>query len=109
MVPEARVVRICALRREGIDELEALITRSVMGGHVPQSSGILLSNVRHIEALKDASRALGRALRDMNGKLSLEFVSEEIKTAVNALDGVTGRNVDVDLLDKIFARFCIGK
>ena len=36
-------------------------------------------------------------------------VSEEIKIAVNQLDSITGRNIDVDLIDKIFSQFCIGK
>ena len=35
--------------------------------------------------------------------------SVEIKAAVNQLDAITGRNIDEDLLDRIFSEFCIGK
>ena len=45
----------------------------------------------------------------MNENTSLEFISEEIKSAVNQLDAITGRNIDEDLLDRIFSEFCIGK
>ena len=71
--------------------------------------GILISNARHVRALHDALAAVAQAQETLEKKLSLEFVSEEIKRAVNFLDAITGRYVDNDLLELIFTRFCIGK
>ena len=45
----------------------------------------------------------------MNENTSLEFISEEIKAAINQLDAITGRNIDEDLLNRIFSEFCIGE
>ena len=71
--------------------------------------GILISNIRHIKALEEAQKNLRGACRLMDENTSLEFISEEIKSAVNQLDAITGRNIDEDLLDRIFSEFCIGK
>ena len=69
----------------------------------------MVSNVRHIDALRKADEGLQKAARIIVEGISLEFVSEEIKVAVNILDSITGRNIDTDLIDTIFTQFCIGK
>ena len=69
----------------------------------------MISNARHIRALQEALAAVAQAQGTLQKKSSLEFVSEEIKRAVSFLDTITGRHVDNDLLEQIFARFCVGK
>lgn len=109
LLPRRRIVRISALHKTGIAELEHAIEDSVLQGRAMGTQDILLSNVRHIEALKKSLAALDRASHGMRDALAFEFVSEEINLAVNALDGITGRDIDLDLLDRIFSNFCIGK
>lgn len=92
-----------------VDALKEKIVAEVLHGKQVSADHLLISNVRHITALKDGARALEAAVTHMRNGLSLEFVSEEIKTAVNCLDRITGRNIDTDLLDTIFSQFCIGK
>ncbi len=62
---------------------------------------------RHLEALKRASAALGRAL-DVGG-MGAEFVAEELAEAHHALGEITGESTTEDLLGAIFSTFCIGK
>ena len=104
-----RVLKISALRASGIDRLETVILEHVWHDKRVDTRGILVSNLRHINALKGCQSALGKAEEILSGGLSLEFISEEIKVAVNFLDHITGRNIDEDLLENIFERFCIGK
>lgn len=106
--PKKSVIKISALKKTGIEELENAIVESVWEGSVT-TEGILVSNARHIESLKNSQENLAKARQIMEEGISLEFVSEEIKSAVNALDAITGRNIDADLLEKIFSQFCIGK
>ncbi len=105
----ALIVRVSALNKEGIKELEKQIIAQVWHGKVVDTHGVLISNARHIRALQEALAALSQAQESLKQKASLEFVSEEIKRAVNFLDAITGRHVDNDLLEQIFAQFCIGK
>ncbi len=107
--PDGRILRVSALSKEGITQLEKEIVAQVWHGKVVDTHGILISNARHVRALQEALAALTQARETLKKRISLEFVSEEIKRAVNFLDTITGRHIDNDLLEQIFARFCIGK
>lgn len=109
MAPGKRVQAISALKLTDIDQLKDLIVDHVLQGKQVSSQNLLVSNLRHIAALKDCRQSLNKAQEYLTDGLSLEFVSEEIKVGVNYLDGITGRNIDYDLLDNIFSQFCIGK
>lgn len=107
--PGKTILKISALKKEGIKALEETILDKVWHGKIVDTHGILISNLRHIESLKRCQDALLKALNILKQGISLEFVSEEIKEAVNVLDEITGRDVSQDLLEKIFSQFCIGK
>ncbi len=109
LLPDSPAVRVSALKKTGIDDLEsAILSCAGQAGHF-DGQGILISNIRHVQALKSAQEYLAHAVTLTERGTSWEFVSEEIKSAVNQLDAVTGRNIDADLLDRIFSAFCIGK
>jgi tRNA modification GTPase len=103
------VVKVSALEIRSIQELEEKIVDMICKDNNFDAHGILVSNIRHIKALEETQKNLQDACRLMNENTSLEFISEEIKAAVNQLDAITGRNIDEDLLDRIFSEFCIGK
>jgi tRNA modification GTPase len=64
---------------------------------------------RHVACLRRAREAVERAGRALGEGLSLEFVASDLRTALDAVGGITGRNVSSEVLDRIFSRFCIGK
>jgi len=109
LLKDKKIVRVSALQRIAIKELEDAIVDHVWRGSPTDTHGALISNVRHIQALKEGVSALHRGQSILKEGLALEFVSEEIKQAIHALDAITGRNIDSDLLDRIFSDFCIGK
>ncbi len=105
----ANVIEISALDQRSIQNLEEKIVGMICRQKDLDTNGILISNVRHIKALEAAQEDLQSACRLMIENTPLEFISEEIKSAVNELDAITGRNIDDDLLESIFSQFCIGK
>ncbi len=109
ILPGKKIVKVSAITKAGIGDLEHTIIDSVWQGRAMDSHGLLISNARQINALKDCAAYMMKAEKIVQDGLSLEFISEEIKCAVNALDSITGRNIDYDLLDRIFTEFCIGK
>jgi tRNA modification GTPase len=108
-LPAGKTVKVSAAQKFAIEELERIILEAVWEGSDFDAHGIMLSNVRHINALKTAKDYLAEALTLINQTASWEIVSQGIKDAVNQLDSITGRNIDQDLLDRIFSTFCIGK
>ncbi len=109
LLPGSNAVRVSALKKEGIEELEDAVIACVGQGDHFDGQSVMVSNVRHVQALKLAQDHLRRAAVLTMREISWEFVSEELKAAVNHLDAVTGRNIDADLLERIFSEFCIGK
>jgi tRNA modification GTPase len=72
----------------------------------------LVSNVRHIELLRQSDAALARAAEALSAPsdtLSEEFILADLQEAAAALQEITGKRTTDDLLAHIFSRFCIGK
>ncbi len=109
ILPGKKILSVSALKHIGLEDLENTLVNQVWQETPTNWHDTTISNIRHINALKEGANCLNKAVKAMQEGLSVEFVSEEIKSAVNFLDSITGRNIDSDLLEKIFAEFCIGK
>lgn len=103
------VIDISAKNTQNINLLEDTVAHLVYNGKLNCSEPILVSSLRHIEALKQAQEFIAKALNSLDNKLSLEFIAEDIKGALGRLDDILGKGFSEDLLDKIFNEFCIGK
>jgi tRNA modification GTPase len=109
LLPGRTILAVSALTGAGLDILEKKIAAHVLQGVKIDTRAVVVSNLRHVEALSRACEALQRAVLSIAERFPLELASEDVKSAVNALDSITGRNVDDDLVEQIFAKFCIGK
>ena len=68
-----------------------------------------ITKLRHKQALETAWEALRRAENSFQKKVSLEFVTPDLRVALEAMKELTGEVYSEDLLDVIFSEFCIGK
>lgn len=91
----------------GVSELVARIT-DVLKSRVPDSG--VATRLRHQQAMERGKQALDTALALLpHGEDSADIAAEELRTAIRALDSLVGR-IDVEnVLDEIFASFCLGK
>ena len=97
---------VSAQTGEGLPALRDALARAA-GAHAGGSEA-LVTNARHIDALRRARTALLEA-RAAASREPGEIVAGELRVALAALGEVTGEAVAPDLLERIFARFCIGK
>ena len=102
-------VDISAKKSKNINLLEEAIANSVYKGRVHSSDAAMLSNLRHITAIREAQKLIAEAIDSLDNKLSGEFIAQDIKDGLSWLDGILGKEFSEDLLDKIFSQFCIGK
>ena len=107
--PDAPRVRISALQRYGLDELRAAILRHASAGDAAAFESILVTRERHRAALLAARESLRRARESLRAALSGEFAAADLQAALEHLGEITGETCRDDVLDKIFAEFCIGK
>lgn len=108
-LPSAPRVGVSALTGEGLDELKEVILDQTLGGQVLPSDGILVTSIRHKEALARAVDRVRTARATLRAGLPADFVTIDLRAALDALGEITGQTVARDMLDSIFSRFCIGK
>jgi len=98
---------ISAKEKQHIDELKNKIYHSAIKDKL-DGSDILVTNIRHLEALQKTEDALIRVLDGMETVTS-DFLAMDIKQALHFLGEITGAVTTDDLLENIFSKFCIGK
>ncbi len=106
---EVRMVDVCSLSGNGIENLKDEIKALVWAGEISAENLQVTINSRHQDALNRArfsARAATDALRD---DATLELVAMDLHIAANAVGEIVGKTTTEDLLDKIFSSFCIGK
>ena len=73
------------------------------------SDQTVVTNLRHYEALRNASDALGRVRHSLSSGLTSDLLAEDLRDAINHLGTITGEVTSDEILGEIFGRFCIGK
>ena len=98
---------ISAKTGEGIAELKELITKQVCD--IEPDNLEFVTNSRQQVCLARAKTALEQALLGAQLKELQDLISIDVKSAILALDEITGELITDDVLDNIFTNFCIGK
>ena len=105
----AETIATSAVTGEGLGALRTALVRAVEGGAVDREAGGPVVTARHRSAMEEAAAALGRAERVARESGEGELVALELREALSALGGILGREADAGVLERIFARFCVGK
>ncbi|KXZ40756.1 tRNA modification GTPase [Alkalithermobacter thermoalcaliphilus JW-YL-7 = DSM 7308] len=108
-VQDKRIIKISIKERLGLSDLEDQIVDMVYKGDLVQNNDLMITNVRHKNALEKAISSLEDAIVAIKDKMFLDFISVDIKNAWDYLGEVTGDTVSEELIDVIFRDFCIGK
>lgn len=109
VLPLSYVVRVSALCGTGLETLHKVIDEVIWKGRPPCHEEIVVTSVRHKEALSTALEACERLVVGLEAKTSPEFLSIDIRGALNALGKIIGTDVTEDILSTIFSKFCVGK
>ena len=101
-------IYISARSGEGVDLLRKAL-RDTVDTEGLYRGDVIVSNMRHFEALNRAHHQLQAAITALNNGISEELLAEDIRGAITALAEITGRITSDDILRSVFSRFCIGK
>ncbi|MEX2115329.1 MAG: tRNA uridine-5-carboxymethylaminomethyl(34) synthesis GTPase MnmE [Bacteroidota bacterium] len=104
------VVKVSALTGEGLEGLrEALVQSALAGQHATSENSVTVTNARHYQVLAQSAKSLDLALKSLETGAGGEFVTPDIRAALDSLGEITGAVTTDDILDEIFSKFCIGK
>lgn len=107
-LPHAYIIKSSMTEKKGLEELVKCISEIFEAGKLKKES-VILTNVRQIHLLEEAQKELEMALEDYNRQVSIDCIDVSLKAAWEKLGEITGENISEDIIDKIFADFCIGK
>ncbi len=105
-------IRISALKGRGLNELKDEIIKTSLcdtyAGQAETGAG-LVTNIRHVRALEKTFASICSFINGLNKGLSPEFLSVELRDALDALGEILGITTSEEILNRIFSDFCIGK
>ena len=103
------VVNISALKEEGINGLYDIITRMFNLNEINLDNEIIITNERHKSIISKAILNIEKAKKSLNNKMPIDIVAISIKDVLSNLGEITGDVASEEIIDEIFARFCLGK
>ncbi len=104
----AERIYISAKQHINTDTLQELLYRSAQLPDL-NDQDIMVTNIRHYEALKNAHTAIIRVQDGLNQRISGDFLSQDIRECLHYLGEITGQITTDEVLGNIFSKFCIGK
>lgn len=99
---------ISSKTRDGLNELKTAMQKYAYSG-THGDSGVFVQNVRHLDLLQKAMAALQNALETIDNKMPYDCVIIDLQNAIGNLGEITGEQVTDEIINKIFAKFCVGK
>ena len=99
---------ISAKSRTGLEELETFLVNTAALPEVSQSD-VIVTNLRHYEALVRALDSIHRVQDGLAMQLSGDFVSQDLRECIHHLSDIVGEVSTDSVLQNIFKHFCIGK
>ncbi len=109
LLPEASVIEASMAKGQGLEDIENVIEDLVYGGKVKQNDSMLVTNARHKNLLEEAAAALGDAIEAAKDCQPLELIEIDVNSAYESLGAIIGEAVEDDIINEVFARFCLGK
>lgn len=103
------MISISAKNETGLDKLEHAIKDMFFNGEISFNEEIYITNVRHKTLLQEALDSLHMVKDGINQGMSEDFLTIDLMTAYEKLGMIIGEEVEDDLADRIFSKFCMGK
>lgn len=101
------LIYLSSKAQSGLNQLYARLQEVVSKDKV--SNDVIITNLRHYQALSEAAQALEQVLQSMQQNRKTELLAFDIRKAIFHLGEITGEITNDDLLANIFSKFCIGK
>ena len=102
-------VSISCVTLNGIDRLKTALVNATLRDHDTSSGSVIITNLRHKNALENALKSLQNAENSIHSNMSGDFIAVDLRESLNYLGEIIGLTTPDDILNNIFSQFCIGK
>ena len=102
-------IKISAKDGDRMNDLKKLLKDRALENKHFDASSLLVTSTRHRDALQKTHKHVQAALQGLSMNMTGDFLSIDLRAALNELGTITGEITNEHILDSIFSRFCIGK
>ena len=103
------IIKISALKKEGIDKLYEKINDLFNFNQINVDNDIVITNERHKIQIQKAIQNLNKAIKSLSINMPIDIVAISLKDVLSDLGEITGEEASEEIINEIFARFCLGK
>lgn len=103
------VIRTSVKDGDGMDEFGQKVKDMFFRGEINVNHEVMITNIRHKEALQEAYESLQMVKKSVQQEMPEDFYSIDLMSAYASLGRIIGEEVDDDLVEEIFSKFCMGK
>ena len=109
LIDNKEIINASIISDIGLDALENSIKSMFYSGEIEVESDTVITNIRHKNQLLKALDNIQAALEDIMMEVPIDCIEVDLKNCWENLGEISGDTIGEDILDKIFAEFCIGK
>mgnify|MGYP005761822441 FL=1 len=106
---EGNIIEISALNKIGLEKLEEKIVDLFNLNQINLDNEVVITNIRHKNLISKAIENVKKAKITIENKMPLDIIAINIKDILEDLGNITGEIVSEDIINEIFAKFCLGK
>lgn len=103
------VITFSAREKTGLEELENYVTKLFLHGEAAYNDQLYITSMRHTEALREAFESMKMVKKSLLDDMPEDFYTIDLMNAYTQLGFILGEALEDDLVNEIFARFCMGK
>ncbi len=103
------IIKTSTKERSGIENFANKIKEMFFHGEIINNDDLIITNIRHKEALLEASYSLDQVIKSLEAGLPEDFYSIDLMSAYKSLGKIIGEEIEDDLVNEIFSKFCMGK
>jgi len=104
-----RIIKTSTIKNLGLREFEETIQEMFINRELVENDEIFITNMRHKEALNETKKSLQFVEKSLINKMPEDFLSIDLMNAYESLGLIIGEQIGEDLVNEIFANFCMGK
>ena len=103
------VLEFSAKNAKGLDELEEFIRGKFYNKEIGYNDQIYITNIRHKQSIEETIESINLVLQSIDMGMAEDFLSIDLVNAYEYLGEIIGESLDEDIINTIFAKFCMGK
>lgn len=103
------IISSSTMKENGMDAFSKLLSDLFINGYVKMNDEVVITNIRHKEALMASEESLQKVLDSIDMCMPEDFFSIDLMSAYSSLGYIIGEEVGDDLVQEIFTKFCMGK